>query len=94
MIAFQKIPSLSVIVHYWTGKCDRNDCGYLLFFFFFLPDTFSTDNSFHGRLASDLILALPFSLFNLGRGSEGDVFLAGQQCEGKIPEENTSPACK
>lgn len=30
----------------------------------FLPDTFSTDNSFHGRLASDL--TLPFSLFNLG----------------------------
>lgn len=33
---------------------------------FFLPDTFSTDNSFHGRLTSDL--ALPFSLFDLGGG--------------------------
>lgn len=29
-----------------------------------LPDTFSTDNSFHGRLTSDL--ALTFSLFNSG----------------------------
>lgn len=28
-----------------------------------LQDTFSTDNSFHGRLASD---RTPFSLFNLG----------------------------
>lgn len=34
----------------------------------FLPDTFSTDNSFHGKLASDLTLA--FSLFNLGSVGE------------------------
>lgn len=35
--------------------------------FFFPPETFSTDNSFHGRLASDL--RLPLSLFNLGGGA-------------------------
>lgn len=54
--------SLSAIVC-WTGKCDGNDQGYS---FFFPPETFSTDNSFHGRLASDLGLSL--SLFNLGGG--------------------------
>lgn len=36
------------------------------FFFFFFLETFSTDNSFHARLASDL--RLPLSLFNLGGG--------------------------
>lgn len=40
-----------------------------LFGFFFPPETFSTDNSFHGRLASDL--RLPLSLFNLGGGGGG-----------------------
>lgn len=68
----------------WTGKCDGNDWSYSFFFFLFFPVTFSTDNSFHGRLASDL--RLPLSLFNLGgvvAAEEGmDVFLAGQQCGG------------
>lgn len=55
------------------------------------PDTFSTDNSFHGRLSSDG--RFPFLTRGGLRGSEWDVFLAGQQQQrhwGADPAGNTS----
>lgn len=66
----------------------------------FWPDTFSTDNSFHGGLGSDgRAERFPFLTRGGLRGSEWDVFLAGQQqqqCWGTDPggEHIPSPANK
>lgn len=60
----------------------------------FWPDTFSTDNSFHGGLGSDgRAERFPFLTRGGLRGSEWDVFLAGQQQQqrrGTDPAGNTS----